>query len=138
MQRQPASNGSRRPQFSIAAILEYMAVCSVLLAFAKGCGVESCIFLIGMALTLSAKAGDLAIVMFVGASISTDFGLDRSNLGDSAIRLGLVVFLAALLCVWYRTKARKAMKLRDKRLLPKGGRAAHTPTPSSSRNFANR
>jgi hypothetical protein len=102
----PAStNATSHPiQFSIAAVLEYTAICGALAAFARGSGIVSCAFLMAMALSLGAKQGGLAVAMLIAASQSTELPatvLDNDSTGSRQL---IVFLLAASLCVWYRVR----------------------------------
>jgi hypothetical protein len=105
MQQQPLKSGTRPPQFSIAAILEYTAVCSVLLAFAPCYGIAPCVLLMAMALALRTKQGDLAMLILIGASISTGLGHVAGEPDNSLGSVCLVQLFAVLICVWYRRKS---------------------------------
>jgi hypothetical protein len=105
MQQQPLRSAARPLQFSIAAILEYTAVCSVLLAFAPCYGVAPCAFLMAMALALRAKQGDLAMLMLIGASISTGLGHVAGEPDNSLGSVCLVQPFAVLICAWNRRKS---------------------------------
>lgn len=93
-----------RTQFSIAAILEYTVVCSVLAAFESSTGIVSCACLMAMALALAAKQGGLALATLIAASMLTEVGRSLPSAGGSLSRQLAVLLLAAALCVWYQLR----------------------------------
>jgi hypothetical protein len=110
----PAMNHDRRPldarepsQFSLAALLEYVTVCGVLLAFCAIAGIACVAFLMAMAGALAARQGWLALASLAGALSAADWKFASTDPDASYGRELLAILLAALLCIWYlrRVKA---------------------------------
>lgn len=93
-------------QFSLAALLEYITVCGVLLAFSAIAGIVSVACLMAMAAALAARQGWLALASLAGALSAADWKIATTNLDDSYGRELLAILLASLLCVWYLRRAR--------------------------------
>jgi hypothetical protein len=100
-------------QFSLAALLEYITVCGVLLAFSAIAGIASVACLMAMAAALAARQGWLALASLAGALSAADWKIAATNSDDSYGRVLLAILLAAVLCVWYlrRARARGASRL---------------------------
>ncbi len=100
----PTSPPVEHPQFSLAALLEFPAVCGVLCALTPLLTLPSVIGLMGMALALAVRQGLLALLMLIEASLASDW-LPPGQGGGFAIGRQLLVFLlAGALCVWYRER----------------------------------
>jgi MFS family permease len=102
----PTSPPVDRPQFSLAALLEFPAVCGVLCALTPLLTLPSVVGLMGMAIALAARQGLLALLMLMEASLASDW-LPPEQRGGFAIGRQFMVFtLAGALCVWYRERQR--------------------------------
>ena len=108
-------------QFSLAALLEYITVCGVLLAFSAIAGIASVACLMAMAAALAARQGWLALASLAGALSAADWKFAATNPDASYGRELLAMLLASLLCVWYLRRARTRWASRWFAETPSGG-----------------
>jgi MFS family permease len=102
----PTSPTADRPQFSLAALLEFPAVCGVLCALTPLLTLPSVVGLMGIAFALAARQGLLALLMLMEASLASDWLPPEQRNGLAIGRQMLVFLLAAALCAWYRQRRR--------------------------------
>src|SRR5262245_25678347 len=70
-------------QFTLADLLEYTTVCSVLLAFSAVVGVVSILFLMLMAGAMAGRLGRLAVASLAAALVAADLGATPIDSGGS-------------------------------------------------------
>jgi len=93
-----------RPRFSLAALLEFPAVCGVLLALSPSLNPACDCCLMVMAVALAARQGLLALLMLMAASLTADLPAHSPQGGFTFAGQALVFLLAGLLCVWYQVR----------------------------------
>jgi hypothetical protein len=97
-----SSEPSEKPQFSLAALLEFPAVCGVVLALSP-CLNPLCVgCLMAMAAALAGRQGLLALLALMGASLAADLPAGPSHRNFAALGQVLVFLLGGLLCAWYQ------------------------------------
>ena len=94
-------NAKDRLQFGLMALTELVTICAIVFASSAWTGVPASIFLAGLALALFLKLGPLAIAMFAATSVAADLSID-----DGLERQLWVIFIGALLCLWFRLRGR--------------------------------
>lgn len=93
-------------QFSLWSLLEYMTLCSVLLAFVPAVGTAATSALILLALALWARQGFVALAMLMAASLAADWSHRSLHSASTAGPQVVVLLLAAALCLGYRLRRR--------------------------------
>lgn len=93
-------------QFSLWSLLEYMTLCSVLLAFVPVVGTAATSALILLALALWARQGFVALAMLMAASLAADWSHRSLHSASTAGPQVVVLLLAAALCLGYRLRRR--------------------------------
>jgi hypothetical protein len=96
----------RCSQFSLRSLLEFMTICALLFAASAVFGLTVSVCLILMAAAIWMKQGGIAICALTLALIATDWPASAGE-SDAPVDIGLVVFAASALCVWYRIVARR-------------------------------
>ncbi len=95
-------------QFSLAALLEYITVCAVLLAFSTIASIASVVFLMAMAAALAARQGWIALASLGAALLFADCKFGPNGPNSSYGQQLFAILLAALLCTWYKYRAKGA------------------------------
>jgi hypothetical protein len=92
----------RRMQFSLASLLEFTTICSVLLALSPLLGLAATLWLIFMSLSVSVRIGPLAIVAFGGALLADTPGGGPLVSDASLPRTAAIVGSSLAISFWYR------------------------------------
>lgn len=95
-------------QFGMAALLEFVAVCSILAALSPVLGLVTSMLLMGMAVCLALRWGVVALGLFAAAFLVCGNGQEAVDY----LRMTLVVMLTIAMCVWVR-KRRESDSLRS-------------------------
>ena len=90
-------NPPMRRQFSLAALFEFVTLCSVLCAFSGVTGIAPIVFLMGMAAAIWSRFGAAALVALAGALTFTSADAGNATLSKQFA----VLLLAAVICWWY-------------------------------------
>ncbi|MEX2174500.1 MAG: hypothetical protein WD872_09065 [Pirellulaceae bacterium] len=106
----PAIGRQPLMQFSLASLLKYVTICSVLAAASSAAGVASALLLAGMALALAARNGWLAILSFGVALLLADWPF-RSDEKGAVIQTVAIIALALALSFWYRLEHLRADRI---------------------------
>jgi hypothetical protein len=95
---------SRRHQFGLSSLFEFVTVCGLLSALAPLIGAGAMVGLILMALSLWVRRGELALLFLVAACLAADRPGDVSPEVGAVFRQLLVILTAAGLSNWYRLR----------------------------------
>jgi len=99
-------------QFTLAALLEYVTVCAVLLALFHVSGASATACLMATALALAARQGFAALTAFAAALIAGD--AYSAGIQDQGWwREGSAILIGGLLVAWYMLRRRMANNRRD-------------------------
>ncbi len=93
---------SRRPQFRLIALFQYVTLCGVLAGLSGILGMATSACLMGLALALGARQGGWALISLVAASLAADAPVADGSNRALAQQLAMLL-VAALMCGWFRT-----------------------------------
>ncbi len=97
-----------RAQFGLLALFEYLTLCGLILAFAAAMGVVATSILMAFALALAARQGWLALASLCGAILAVGGHATFADERHSYGRIATVWLVAAIVCVWYVYRRRRA------------------------------
>ena len=96
-----------RTQFSLAAMFEYVTVCSIPLALLHVIGLASGLLLMATALALALRQGFFALLLAMGASLAADARTGPIDSSDSTARQLVIATIIVALACWYKMRRQR-------------------------------